>query len=144
MSKLQIQLDSPSAWKCMIFLFSSKGWINMYSMATLSLLYSNCKTEKDKTIDRYKDKAKSLAKNLSLIENKKPLLSWNFVRRMGKKMMWLHEKIQTVVTIWKTHFSSCHVTWFLSAKFNISLIFFYKLSKNKLKKFNKKSKISDI
>lgn len=69
----------------MIFLFSSKGWINMYSMATLSLLYSNCKTEKDKTIDRYKDKAKSLAKNLSFIENKKPLLSWNFVRRMEKK-----------------------------------------------------------
>lgn len=71
----------------MIFLFGSKGWINMYSMATLSLLYSNCKTEKDKTIDRYKDKAKSLAKNLSLIENKKPLLSWNFMRRMEKKMM---------------------------------------------------------
>ena len=57
----------------------------MYSMTTPSLLYSNCKTEKDKTIDRYKDRGKSLAKNLSLIENKKTLLSWNFVRRMGKK-----------------------------------------------------------
>lgn len=56
----------------------------MYSMTTLSLLYSNCKTEKAKTIDRYKDRAKSLAKNLSLKENKKPLLSWNFVKRMEK------------------------------------------------------------
>lgn len=68
----------------MISLFSSKGWINMYSMTTLSLLSSNCKTEKAKTIDRYKHRAKSLAKNLSLKENKKPLLSWNFVKRMEK------------------------------------------------------------